>query len=122
METSAQKFDRLLNAFEALVGEETGLIEAADYASVGELQQRIQPVIDSLVALTPESASPRAREKVQTLIEHRQRNIDTLNARLAATRDELDSLQRNVRQAARIVPAYGRAAGGPGPSQLRGRG
>ncbi|ACB73730.1 hypothetical protein [Opitutus terrae] len=122
MESSTEKFDRLLKALDELVAEEAALIRAADYAAIGGVQKRAEPVLAALTALAPENASVEARKRVGILLERREQNIETLRTRAVVAREELDSLQGSARRAARIAPVYGQAAGKSGPQRLRAAG
>lgn len=119
MEAFGRKFERLIVAIDDLVAQETAMIQAADYAAVGEIQRRLEPLIAALTTLGPHIEAPESRDRVRAVLETRQRNIDELGRKVASAKEELNALQRSTRRAARIAPAYGRAEGRGGPNRLR---
>lgn len=118
MESPTQKFSRLLTALDELVAEESALITAADYPAIDGVQQRAGEVLAALSALPPESASEQARRRVGILLERREQNIQSLQSKLAAARQELDALQSSARRAARVAPVYGQSGRRSEPQQL----
>ncbi len=109
MRARKQKFDRLLSALDDLVTQEAMTVKAGDYAAVGDIQRRADPLVSMIATLGPEVDDAMARARVAALLARRQHNIDFIEAQLATARDELEAVQESIRRMAKMAPVYGRA-------------
>jgi len=118
MESPPRKFTRLLTALDELVGQEAATLAARDYAAVGEIQRRAEPLVAGLAALGAEAADETARARVAALLARRQHSLDFLETQLATARAELLAVQESARRVAQIAPVYVRAGSGVGAARF----
>lgn len=118
MNQDRKKFNRLVDALDTLVAQESATLAERDYAAAIAIQQRAQPVVDCLLALGSEMADEIARARIAGLLARRQHSIDLLESQLAIARDELLALQEGASRVARVAPVYGRPRNAP-PAERR---
>lgn len=109
MEARGQKFDRLLGALDELITLEALTLKAGDYAAVGEIQRRVQPVLTTVVNLGGDCADRLVRARVAGLLARRQHSIEFIETQLETARAELAAVQESASRMAKIAPAYGRS-------------
>jgi hypothetical protein len=106
MESPAQTCDRLLTALEDLVSEEAALLADEQVGAMVELQCRMAPLVDRLVALAA-SADSTLQSRVRALVARRAYVGAELATRLAHLHAELDRMSAARHTVNRIAPVYG---------------
>jgi len=106
MESAAQTCARLLIALEDLVEQEAGLLASEQVLAMADLQDRMAPLVERLVALAPVADSS-IRVRVQELVQRRSYTGAELASRLLHLRGELDRMAEARHTVNRIAPVYG---------------
>ncbi len=106
MNTEAKRALRLIEALEALAGEEElGARQGArQFAAV---QYRAAPLVEDLSRLAGHPAVAALRPRVQALVQRRQASVDSISSRMATVKARLAILAESTVQLKRLAPAYG---------------
>src|SRR3954469_15906888 len=107
MESPAQMCARLVAALEDLTAQEAASLQARDFESAIELQDRAAPLIEHLVTHWPEVPDPGLKARILAVITCRNKTGEWLAEQIAETRRQLDETQVAERRVAQIAPAYG---------------
>ncbi len=118
MESTRQKFERLVAALEVLVAAEADTLAAGEYVAMRDIQRRAAPLVAALAELAPAVKDKPAHARLAALLARRQGTIDRLGSRLAATRVELETLHTSSRRVAKIAPVYGGSRRSSGAARL----
>jgi hypothetical protein len=111
MESKAHAIERLLSALEKLADQEALQVAERDHKGVVRTQRKATPIVERLAELGTGIVDARARERVATLLEKRQRSQQVLAAQIVIVREELVRSRASQNRLSTIAPAY---LGAPG--------
>jgi len=106
MATPVQTAGRLLDALEDLVGQETVLLQAADFAAVASLQARTAAIVGELAILALDPPVWAFRPRVDAVIARRRRNTLLIDRQCASAQAGLRRIDEARSRLARVAPAY----------------
>jgi hypothetical protein len=121
VETTGQRFRRILAAFEDLVAQEEMLLRAEDFAAVPPLQIRAAPLVEFLVDAAS-SADSSMKERITAVVRRRERSGALLAEQLARVRAELQTIRVSGQRIAQVAPAYRQALDTPATALLSAQG
>ncbi|MBM3851695.1 MAG: hypothetical protein FJ399_00905 [Verrucomicrobia bacterium] len=97
-------------ALETLVAQEAASVRSGDYATLGRLQTRAEPLIRFLGAHAVAVEEAGLRDRVARWLKCRQENGRRLQAAMAQTTARIEELGAGRSRLTRMAPVYGRAS------------
>jgi len=110
MSTPAQACTRILSALEELVREEMVTLKSGDLSAMVDIQARIEPLVDFLMAQAEGALDADVKSRITALHATRADTVTLLIAQMARNRTELLAISGRQRVIAQLAPAYGTAA------------
>ena len=98
---------RLVAAFEELVEREAIALDAQDYETALQAQQRAEPVVTRLLTLAGDPALPGVRARLEAVLTRRAARAAKLREAIAQRAGELAQLRGARGRLSRLGPAYG---------------
>ena len=110
MTATESTFVRLLVSLEEFAGQEALQLEAGNFATVRQIQERAAPVVAELVRLGRDAIPAEVHSRLVALVALRLQNQEHLDRQIGRVRDTLGQTQANLRRIGQIAPVYGRQA------------
>ena len=110
MTATESTFVRLLVSLEEFAGQEALQLEAGNFATVRQIQERAAPVVAELVRLGRDAIPAEVHSRLVALVALRLQNQEHLDRQIGRVRDTLGQTQANLRRIGQIAPGSGRQA------------
>ncbi|MGH7959761.1 MAG: hypothetical protein ACREH8_22490 [Opitutaceae bacterium] len=117
METSVQRWARLITALEDLAAQEAATLQSGRVEDALGIQERAAPLVQLLAAHTADVFDATLRVRIATLLKRRRQTDAWLEEEIESVRGKLQGLSETQFRVARVAPAYGRSVA-PGRRQL----
>jgi hypothetical protein len=114
VESSTERFHRILSALEALVEQETAVLLLQDFEAAMELQARTAPLVEFIASCPRELRDPSFRERTSLLFQRREQNVEFISRMMAENRRDLRAVEGAQRRALQVAPAYVNPQAAPG--------
>lgn len=112
METPLQRVSRLLGALETLSAQQSFLVGTEDFKGVLALIDRSQPLVNEIARLmlqpgVSRTLSPALQKRAQEFFDRQRATSESLAAKKACVREQLDELAALKSRTHRLRGAYG---------------